>query len=88
MEKNSESTSVPTGHEFVIHVNGRKVEFATQFPTAREILDKAGFEGEFCLSATLGESGKVKQTFAAGDRVDLHEHKHFRATFCGSEVVS
>ena len=77
-----------THEHFVIHVNGRKVDFDQQFETARIVLDRAGFEGTFCLAATHGESGKVIRTFADNDRVDLREFHQFRATFCGPEVVS
>lgn len=76
-------------HEhFVIHVSGRRVDFEAEKQTARHILDKAGFTGTFCLAATHGEGGKVIKNFADGDIVDLKEYKHFRATFCGPEVVS
>jgi len=88
VEKEAQHPNVAPGHTFMIKVNGRKLEFSAQVVTAREILNKAGFEGEFCLAATHGESGKVTQKLADNERVDLHEHKHFRATFCGSEVVS
>jgi hypothetical protein len=75
-------------HEYVIHVSGRRVEFDIKDPTARQILDKAGFKGQFCLAATEGEGGKVIKNFADGDHVDLKDYKHFRATYCGPEVVS
>lgn len=71
-----------------IRVNGKVVEFDRQVARAREILDAAGYEGQFCLAATVGESGKIDRQFANGDDVDLGQYKHFRATFCGPEVVS
>lgn len=73
---------------FHAKVNGRSVEFPEQWVTARAILDRAGFEGEFCLAAINGEGGKVVQSFKDDDKVDLKKHHHFRATYCGSEVVS
>ncbi len=88
MENSTENVKRSGQHQFQVRVNGRKVDFDERHVTAREILDKAGFEGEFCLAATLGESGKVEQTFSDGDRVDLKKHKHFRATFGGCEVVA
>jgi hypothetical protein len=80
--------SVETHKNYVIHVNGRKLTFEHQFETARVILDRAGFQGTFCLAATHGESGKVIHNFTDDDKVDLREFHHFRATFCGPEVVS
>lgn len=75
-------------HEYVIHVSGRRVEFDIERPTAREILDKAKFIGQFCLAATEGEGGKIIREFKEHEHVDLKEYTHFRATFCGPEVVS
>lgn len=78
----------PPHHRFHVKVNGRPVSFDKAEPTARQILDAAGFTGTFCLAATHGEGGKVVRKFEDADRVDLREFKHFRATFCGPEVVS
>lgn len=73
---------------FVVKVNGKSVEFDERIVKARAILDRAGYEGQFCLAATKGESGKIDREFSDADDVDLHDYKHFRATFCGPEVVS
>jgi hypothetical protein len=75
-------------HEYVIHVSGRRVEFDIERPTARRVLDQAKFVGQFCLAATHGEGGKVIKNFTDDEHVDLKEYKHFRATYCGPEVVS
>ena len=78
----------PHPHQFHIKVNGRPVAFAVEDPTARQVLDAAGFTGTFCLAATHGEGGKVIQKFADNEHVDLKKYQHFRATFCGPEVLS
>ncbi|MBX7096425.1 MAG: hypothetical protein K1X89_01820 [Myxococcaceae bacterium] len=87
-------TQTPEKHEaqpqqtFIIFVNGRKLEFHNQLEEARVILDRAGFTGTFCLAATHGESGKIEREFAEHEQVDLRKYHHFRATFCGPEVVA